>query len=192
MDLNEPYLTANINNYQGTRDYLTSLSIPEEDAPKPPIAQEESFYINNSAPNVNDVNDLEKPGYLAMSPKSGTVKYRPDSPTISKNLDTSPKNKKNVNKRPELPEEIPMLSHNENGLATQEYSDEEPQNSYTEMSFTNGSKENDDTDVNVEEGPEYKNVFASNDNYVNVPAANKSITNPSYTSIKFNRVNERH
>ncbi|KAG5675895.1 hypothetical protein PVAND_005755 [Polypedilum vanderplanki] len=48
---------------------------------------------------------------LSMSPKSGVVKYnlRPDSPTIAKNLDTSPKNKKNVNKKPELPEEIPML-----------------------------------------------------------------------------------
>lgn len=182
MDLNEPYLTANINAIQdGTRDYLTSLSIPEEDAPKPPIAQEESFYINNSAPDVTD----SKPSYLAMSPKSGTVKYRPDSPTIAKNLDTSPKNKKNVNKKPELPEEIPMLLQmgNENGLPLQEYSDEEPHNSYTEMSFTNGLKEDD--------APEYKNVFATNDNYVNVPSTNKSIANPSYTSIKFNRINER-
>lgn len=186
MDLNEPYLIANTNAYhQGTRDYLTSLSIPEEDAPKPPIAEEESFYINNSAPDVNN----SKPSYLAMSPKSGIVKYRPDSPTIAKNLDTSPKNKKNVNKKPELPEEVPMLLQlgNQNGLPAQEYSDEEPHNSYTEMSFTNGSKEGYDE----EDAPEYKNVFATNDNYVNVPATNKSIENPSYTSIKFNRVNER-
>lgn len=150
------------------------------------MAQEESFYINNSAPDVND----SKPSYLAMSPKSGTVKYHPDSPTLIKNLDTSPKNKKNVNKKPELPEEIPMLLKmgSQNGLPVQEYSDEEPHNSYTEMSFTNGSKENGEDE---EELPEYKNIFASNDNYVNVPTNNKSITNPSYTSIKFNRVNER-
>lgn len=186
MDLNEPYLAANINNYkQGTRDYLTTLSIPEEEAPKPPIAEEESFYINNSVPDVNDT----KPSYLAMSPKSGTVKYnRPDSPTIAKNLDTSPKNKKNVNKKPELPEEIPMLMHNQNGVTTQEYSDEEPHNSYTEMSF-NGSKEK---GMDQQEGPEYKNVFAmDNENYINVPVVNKSITNPAYTSVKLNTVNER-
>ena len=184
MDLNEPYLTANTTNFErGTRDYLTSLSIPEEEAPKPPMAEEESFYINNSAP---DVTDNSRPGYLAMSPKSGII-FRSDSPTITKNLNTSPKNKKNVNKKPELPEEIPMLMHNQNGLPTQEYSDEEPQNSYTEMSFTNGSKEK----LEEEQLPEYKNVFANNDNYVNVPAANKAIANPSYTSIQFNRVNEK-
>lgn len=186
LDLNEPYLAANVNNYKSNgRDYLTSLSIPEEDAPKPPMAQEESFYINNSAPDINTS------GYLAMSPKSGKVKYHPDSPTITKNLDSSPKHKKNVNKKAEIPEEIPMLlkPFNQNGLPiVNGDSDEElNQNSYTDNNYYDSSQKDEEDGVQ----PEYKNVFASNENYVNVPTTNKSITNPSYTAVNFNTVNER-
>lgn len=131
-----------------------------------------------------------------MSPKSGTVRYntnvasksdyvRPDSPTIAKNLDTSPKNKaKHPNKKPELPEEIPMLLRNENGALVHPDSDEEPQNGYTEMSFSNGRSQPVTSDA------EYKNVFDSSDNYVNVPPnPAKAIANPSY--VTFNTVNER-
>lgn len=180
MDLNEPYLQANVENYQkGNRDYLTSISIPDGEAPFPPLAEEESFYVNNSAP---DINAPSIPDYLSMSPKSGVVKYnnskndclRPDSPTITKNLDTSPKNKKNVNKKPELPEEIPMLSQNKNGFSD----DVEAQNSsYTDM--------NHPPKTNTGMEPEYTNIFA-NDNYVNIPNTDKnsSIANPSYITFK--------
>lgn len=183
-------MQTNMDNYRkGVRDYLTSLSIPEEEAPIPPLAQEESFYVNNSAP---DVNAPSTPDYLSMSPKSGVVKFnsnktdyvRPDSPTIRKNLDTSPKNKKNVNKNSELPEEIPMLSHNRNGLSSLEDTDVEAQNTYTDMNVS--------SQKNPQEDPEYKNIFASNENYVNIPATNKnsSIANPSY--ITFQSVKERN
>jgi len=178
-------MQANMDNYKkGVRDYLTSLSIPEEEAPIPPLAEEENFYVNNSAP---DINTSSTPDYLSMSPKSGVVKFnsnktdyhRPDSPTITKNLDTSPKNKKNVNKKAELPEEIPMLPHNQNGLLLAD--DVEAQNSYTDMKFSS-----------QKEDPEYKNIFATNENYVNIPATNKnsSIANPSY--ITFQSVKERN
>lgn len=181
-------MTANITNYEtGRPDYLTQLSCPTTEAPKPPLAEEENFYVNNSV----DAKNPSTPDYLSMSPKSGIVRYnnnsahksdyiRPDSPTIAKNLDTSPKNRaKHPNRKPELPEEIPMLKRNENGALVHADSDEE-QNGYTEMSFSNGqSKE-------VKADPEYKNVFDSSDNYVNV-APGKS--NPSY--ITFNTVNER-
>ncbi|XP_070496401.1 vascular endothelial growth factor receptor kdr-like isoform X5 [Chironomus tepperi] len=190
LDLNEPYMQANMDNYKkGVRDYLTSISIPEEEAPTPPLAQEENFYVNNSAP---DVNAPSTPDYLSMSPKSGVVKFnsnktdylRPDSPTITKNLDTSPKNKKNVNNKAELPEEIPMLSHNQNELSSVDDTDVEAQNSYTDMKFS--------SQKNIQEDPEYKNIFATNENYVNIPATNKnsSIANPSY--ITFQSLKERN
>lgn len=179
-----------MDNYQkGVRDYLTSLSIPDGEAPVPPLAEEESFYVNNSAP---DINAPSTPDYLSMSPKSGVVKYnsnkgdyiRPDSPTITKNLDTSPKNKKNVNKKPELPEEIPMLQHNQNGLSSTDDADTGAQNTYTDMNLS--SNNNNQTD------PEYKNIFATNENYVNIPATNKnsSIANPSY--ITFNKAKDHN
>lgn len=129
-----------------------------------------------------------------MSPQKGTVMYRSDSPTIRKNLDTSPKQKKNTNKKTELPEEIPMLLHlhNRNGLptTTTRDSDEEQQNTFidneTTNNFINGNKNNNNKPVQHGEDELYKNVFSSSDNnYVNVP--NKSIANPSYTSINFQR-----
>lgn len=186
-------MLANVNNYQtGRPDYLSQLSCPTSDAPRPPLAQEENFYVNNSANPRNPA----QPEYLSMSPKSGKVQYnpnvasksdyvRPNSPTIAKNLDTSPKNKsKHPNKKATLPEEIPMLQRSENGPMGHADSDEEPQNGYTEMSFSNGHAKEATAD------PEYKNVFDNSDNYVNVPSdPGKAIANPSY--ITFNTVNER-
>lgn len=192
-------MIANESNYQtGRPDYLTQLSCPAAEAPRPPLAEEEIFYVNNS---VDPNNPPTSADYLSMSPKSGTVRYnsnsahksdyiRPDSPTITKNLDTSPKNKaKHPNKKPELPEEIPMLQRNENGGLVHPDSDDEQQNSngYTEMSFSNGQPQPTSSDS------EYKNVVNSGDNksnYVNVPSnPGKSVVNPSY--ITFNTVNER-
>lgn len=183
-------MSANMTNYEtGRPDYLTQLSCPTSEAPMPPLAEEENFYVNNSAEIKNSPSAHD---YLSMSPKSGTARYnsnlaphksdynRPDSETIKKNLDSSPKNKsKHPNKKPELPEEIPMLSRNENGAMEQVDSDD---NGYTEMSFTNGQSKPVTSDA------EYKNVFNPNDNYVNAPGA-KSVANPSY--ITFNTVNER-
>lgn len=181
-------MVTNSNNYQtGRPDYLTQFSVPTSEAPKPPLAEEEIFYVNNSIEmkNLPSSND-----YLAMSPKSLAVRYnsnpaikseytRPDSPTIAKNLDTSPKNKsKHPNKKTEFPEEIPMLRQNQK----EELSDDDEHNphEYTEMSFSNGQ---------AEDQPEYKNVFdPSAENYVNMPVTN--VANPSY--ITFQNINERH
>lgn len=204
LDLNEPYLQANTKNYEsGVPDYLTQLSIPDGEAPLPPLAEEEAFNVNNS---ITDVPST--PDYLSMSPKSGVVKYnmqkaaeylRPDSPTIAKNLDTSPKNKKNVNKKPEIPEEIPMLAHNQNGLPIHDSDEEQTNSTYTDMSRrrnSSGRKKRQapqppGTQQTPSSDPEYKNIFASDENYVNVPAINKnaSVANPAY--ITFQSVNER-
>lgn len=183
-------MKANEDNYEtGRPDYLSQLSCPTSEAPKPPLAQEENFYVNSS---IDPKNPPLSPEYLSMSPKSGTVRYnsgagrqsdyvRPDSPTITKNLDTSPRNRaKYPNKKPELPEEIPMLRKNENGTVAHDSDEEQPQNGYTEMSFSNGRQP-------ATSEAEYTNVF-NPDNYVNIPA-NKSIVNPSY--ITFDTVNER-
>lgn len=194
-------MMANMNNYEtGRPDYLTQLSCPTSEAPKPPLAQEENFYVNNS---IDPNNPASTPNYLSMSPKSGVVRYnlgaahnsdyiRPDSPTITRNLDSSPKNRaKNLNNKPELPEEIPMLMRNENGAVVHhaDSDEEQPQspNAYTEMSFSNGRSQPDSHTSDAE----YKNVFSSSDNYVNVPAQppGKAIVNPSY--ITFKTVNER-
>lgn len=171
------------------------LKVPSDEAPKPPLAQEENFY-------VNDPNNLTltTPDYVSMSPTKGTVRYspgtanksdyiRPDSPTIAKNLDTSPKHKsKYPNKKTEIPEEIPMLPQNYSDQLAHADSDEETNkpNSYTEMSFSNEKQPKAET--------EYKNIFSPSDNYVNVPKPQNgndppSITNPSY--VTFNTVNER-
>jgi hypothetical protein len=192
-------MMANVNNYEtGRPDYLTQLSCPISEAPRPPLAQEENFYVNNI---IDPKKPPSTPDYLSMSPKSGIVRYntgaahqssdyvRPESPTITKNLDTSPRNRvKYPNKKPELPEEIPMLKRNENGALEHADSDEEqPQLSpsgYTEMSFSNG-KSQEQVDA------EYTNVF-SPENYVNVPA-NKAVVNPvvNPSYITFDTVNER-
>lgn len=127
-----------------------------------------------------------------MSPKKGSVMYRPDSPTIEKNLDSSPKHKKNIKKKPDLPEEFPMLfNNNQNGQPNNIESDEEPQNNFREsifndsLGFDNTTQRN---EINQDEA-EYKNVFNSGENnYVNVPAAN----NPSYTLVQIAKQNERH
>lgn len=189
-------MKANEDNYQtGRPDYLSQLSCPVAEAPRPPLAQEENFYVNST---IDPKNPPSTPDYLSMSPKSGTVRYnsgaaaarqsdyiRPDSPTTTKNLDTSPRNRaKYPNKKPELPEEIPMLRKTENGALTAHDSDEEQPQSpsgYTEMSFSNGQPQP------VTSDSEYTNVF-NPDNYVNIPA-NKAVVNPTY--ITFDTVNER-
>lgn len=200
VDLNESYMIANVSNYQtGRPDYLIQLSCPDSEAPKPPLAQEENFYVNSI---IDPKNPPSTPDYLSMSPKSGTVRYnsgaaahqsdyiRPNSPTITKNLDTSPRNrvKYPTTKKPELPEEIPMLKRNENGTLEHADSDEELQQQqnpagYTEMSFSNGRSQ----EQPATSDSDYTNVF-SPDNYVNVPA-NKAVVNPTY--ITFDTVNER-
>lgn len=181
-------MTANQHNYEtGRPDYLTQLSCPDSEAPKPPLAEEEIFYVNNSIEMKNLSSGTE---YLSMSPKSLSVRYnsnpakseytRPDSPTIAKNLDTSPKNKaKHPNKKTEFPEEIPMLRQSQKTDDMSDHSDEEHNpNGYTEMSFSNG---------HASEQPEYKNVLDSSaDNYVNVPT--NVAANPSY--ITFQNINE--
>lgn len=197
VDLNEPYMISNVTNYEtGRPDYLTQLSCPISEAPRPPLAQEDNFYVNSS---IDPKNHPSSPDYLSMSPKSGIVRYnsgaaahqsdyiRPDSPTITKNLDTSPRNRvKYPNKKPELPEEIPMLKRNENGALVHADSDEEHlqqqnPNGYTEMSFSNGRSQEKPSDA------DYTNVF-SPENYVNLPA-DKAVVNPSY--VTFDTVNER-
>jgi hypothetical protein len=184
-------MKANEDNYQtGRPDYLSQLSCPTSEAPKPPLAQEENFYVNST---IDPKKAPLSPEYLSMSPKSGTVRYnsartsdyvRPDSPTITKNLDTSPRNRaKYPNKKPEMPEEIPMLRKNENGTVAHDSDEEAPQNSngYTEMSFSNGRPETSETDA------EYTNVF-NPDNYVNIPA-NKAVVNPTYVTFDNERRN---
>lgn len=196
VDLNDQYIIANVNEYQtGRPDYLSQFSVPEYEAPKPPLASEENFYVNNS---IEPNNPPATGDYLSMSPKSGAVRYnpnsahksdyiRPDSPTITKNLDTSPKNRaKHPNKKPELPEEIPMLLRNENGALVQhpDSDDDHHPNGYTEMSFSNGqSKPVATSDA------EYKNIFDSSDNYVNAPANKSIVNNPSYITFNKERTN---
>lgn len=190
-------MMANVNNYQtGRPDYLSQLSCPTSEAPKPPLAQEEMFYVNSS---VDPNSALTSADYLSMSPKSGTVRYnsssaqksdyvRPDSPTITKNLDPKTSPKKSPNKKPELPEEIPMLKRNENGALVHADSDDEQNNTngYTEMSFSNGQSKPVTSDA------EYKNVFDPSDNYVNAPInpGKSAVNNPTYLSVVNERLNK--
>lgn len=187
---------ANVSNYQtGRPDYLSQLSCPTSDAPIPPLAQEENFYVNNPVDNKFSGNA----DYLSMSPKSGTVRYnsssaqksdyvRPDSPTITKNLDPKTSPKRSPIKKPELPEEIPMLQRNANGAIVHADSDDEQNNpnGYTEMSFSNGQSKPLTSDA------EYKNVFDSSDNYVNAQLnpGKSTVSNPTYLKVVNERLNK--
>ena len=207
MDLNEHYLAMNVENLaDGHTDYLALLGPPTDQAPPTPAPR----YINSSTMNIDIPNrDGSPSNYLAMSPKSGTVRYssgtsgasrdsdyvRPDSPTIRKNLDSSPRlPKARQTKKPEIPEEIPMLARNQNGLHN---SDEE-----NELVSPVPSARSKFLNFNeIQEQPEYRNIMTNDNNYVNVPSniANKNfgpnkdassyVANPSY--VTFNTVNER-
>jgi hypothetical protein len=177
-------MTSNLDYMKTRPDYLSQFSAPVDEAPKPPLAEEENFYVNDPI-NGNENLNTNSPNYLAMSPKSGTVRYQPDqqmkksdSPTLARNLDSSPKRKYDA----KIPEEIPMLRKDENGIKklSTDSDEDELQNGYTEMSFNHPpiqprSRESHDF--------EYTNVFKPSENYVNVPASS-TISNPSYITFK--------
>lgn len=182
--------------------------VPSEMAPETPGLPIPAPRFTNST--IENKNTDSPPNYLQMSPKSGTVRYssgtsgssqnynpsdylRPDSPTIAKNLDSSPKHRfKHTNKKQEMPEQIPMLTRNG---AQANNSDSEPETAPVPNSR---KKANEDAAV------EYTNVMQSNDNYVNVPSniastrfnskdpKKDAFSNPSYvTPTSFKTVNER-
>lgn len=182
-------MTSNSDYLKSRPDYLSQFSVPVSDAPKPPLAEEENFYVNE--PNSNNSSVLPiTPSYLAMSPKSGTVRYHTDqlqppeeivkdenSPTLARNLDSSPKRK--YESKITIPEEIPMLRKSRDGNDEVE-SDDDQQNGYTEMSFSNPHPKPTQRSHST---TDYINVLKSNTNYVNVPTNNSTISNPSYITI---------
>lgn len=185
-------MSSNLDYLKSRPDYLTQFSAPAAEAPKPPLAEEENFYVNE--PMLPENNLPATPSYLAMSPKSGTVRYRTAdqlelpkasskedlSPTLARNLDSSPKRK--YESKVPIPEEIPMLrtSRDSNDVDAGE-SDDDHQNGYTEMSFSNPHPK--PPRRSVPAASEYINVIKSNENYVNVPTNNATISNPAYITI---------
>ncbi|XP_037051566.1 vascular endothelial growth factor receptor 1 isoform X6 [Bradysia coprophila] len=171
IDLNEPYLQMNTDNFkQGHTDYLSIMGPPEGIAPAIPD------YVNSP---VNSSLDAV-PDYLAMSPKTGNA--APISPTIRNNLNhPSPKNR---TKKPGLPEEMPMLPT----ASTHRHSDSD-----TDLTpdYRSAGREFSDLAPSV-------NDAKSTDNYVNVPSTiinmnsaynNKdAVSNPGY--VTFGKVNE--
>lgn len=148
-----------------------------------------------------------------MSPKSGTVRYNnsglpgglaklaepeelsdspheDESPTLRRNLDTSPKHRNKYDtKNAELPEMIPMLARNENGISVS--SDISDFDNFPKPAERKTVKKPNEQ-AGDSEAPEYKNIFTTKDNYVNVPAMGNNgieFSNPAY--ITFDTVNER-
>lgn len=182
-------MSSNLDYHKSRPDYLTQFSAPEAEAPKPPLAEEENFYVNEPLRAEDFSNLPNSPSYLAMSPKSGTVRYRSDnlelpvvdkeadSPTLARNIDSSPKRK--YESKVPIPEEIPMLRTSRD--SNDEVDDDEgQQNGYTEMSFSNPHPKPKQRSIPASE---YINVIKSNENYVNVPTNNATISNPSYITI---------
>lgn len=170
---------------------MSQFSVPPAtEAPKPPLAEEENFYVNEPIRNNDALILANSPSYLAMSPKSGTVRYHTDqlqlpedvkegdSPTLARNLDSSPKRK--YESKVPIPEEIPMLRKSRDGNDDGVESDDDHQNGYTEMSFSNSQPKPTQRSIS---NTDYINVLKSNANYVNVPTNNSTITNPSYITI---------
>jgi hypothetical protein len=191
IDLNEPYMSTNLDHLKSHPDYLTQFSAPAVEAPKPPLAEEENFYVNEPPLGGDEAasNLPNTPSYVAMSPKSGTVRYRTDnlelpeaekeanSPTLARNLDSSPKRK--YESKVPIPEEIPMLRTSRDSN-DDEVDEDDHQNGYTEMSFSNPQPKPTQRSIST---TDYINVFKSNENYVNVPTNNATISNPSYITI---------
>ena len=183
IDLNEPYLQMNVDLFtNGQTDYLSLMSAP--DCPPPPVPVPNQ-YVNCNVPAQNS------PSYVSMSPTMGGPQLPPEeqfsfpalnSPTTANNLNTPPTAKPRI-KKPEIPEEIPMLKRS--GESANSDSDPEisPDAQSGGRNFT-------------EMKPSPRRVNNEND-YVNVPSTiinmnnsyNKdTVTNPSYVSVK--NVNE--
>jgi hypothetical protein len=206
-------MQSNIESHpEGHTDYLRPDLCPDSPAPKPP----QPHYVNSPIDILKSTSPDSPHKYVSMSPKSGTVRYNStdpnkratlaqpedddsdlvaeESPTLQRNLDTSPKhkNKYDTNKA-DLAEHIPMLARNANGVLN--ISDSESDNYPKPMERKSRRK---DKDL---EAPEYKNILDSKDNYVNVPSnfgnnryntspdQKEAFTNPSY--VTFDTVNER-
>lgn len=209
-------MQSNIENHpEGHFDYLTPMICPDSPAPKPPETTQ-PHYVNSPIDILNSNSSDSPHKYVSMSPKSGTVRYNSnnpsgkatlaepeeldsdlaadDSPTLQRNLDTSPKHKNKYDiEKADLAEQIPMLQRNPNGILNN--SDSDTDNYPKPMERKSKKRE---TDL---EAPEYKNIIDTKDNYVNVPSnfgnsrynatpdLKEAFSNPSY--VTFDTVNER-
>lgn len=192
LDLNEPYLQMNNEYFKtGQQDYLSTMGVPETEAPPIPPT-----YVNGNMSIPISTTDNTAPDYLCMSPLSGNVLFSPrttkdqdnfnftapQSPTIKNNLDSSPQQK--LRKKP-IPEEIPMLKKANN------YSFNSDSESELSPDPVGGKKFSDLNKTNDAASQQYKNIRP--DNYVNVPStiinmnnlkpSKDAFSNPSYVSM---------
>lgn len=192
LDLNEPYMQINTNNYQdGHTDYLAMLGTPEYPAPPVPPT-----YVNG---NVLSKNDKPK-DYLTMSTSDTNGQRNNDtshfqfsslnSPTTANNLNASPSSKIRV-KNAVIPEEIPMLKRSNQSIHTDsetELNSLDVTDSANKYVVGNSVAKPQPTQRDTKQNVNVLN--ASTDNYVNVPSTiinidkpKDAVSNPSYIMV---------
>lgn len=192
IDLNEPYLQMNVNNFtEGQTDYLALMAAPECQAPAIPN------YVNSGVIPIGNAPPI--PDYLTMSPTvnsplggdggDNTHFQFPslNSPTTVNNLNASPTIKLRT-KNPDIPEEIPMLKRSNQSIST---------DSETEFNSKNAQNPSNRNDLRTQPKDMKKNINVLNtaaDNYVNVPStiinmnSKDAVSNPGYVVV--NHINE--
>lgn len=186
LDLNDPYMQMNANNYtDGRTDYLAMLTSPEYPAPTVPN------YVNGHI-----ADNSRKPDYQIMSPPNTNSPHSNDvshfqfpsknSPTTANNLNSSPSSKLRV-KNPVIPEEIPMLKQSNQSINT------DSETEHHSLDIHDGPNKYAPNNVTKPQPLERKSVNvlnASADNYVNVPSTiinidkpKDAVSNPSYIMV---------
>lgn len=195
LDLNEPYMQMNANNYtDGRTDYLAALATPEY--PAPPVPQN---YVNGHVMSTND--NSKVPDYLTMSPSKTNSLQNNDishfqfpsanSPTTANNLNANPLSKIRA-KNPVIPEEIPMLKRSNQSIST----DSETEHNSLDVTdsgnkYVGNNVERPQPQAQPRDTKKNINVLnASADNYVNVPSTiinidkpKDAVSNPSYIMV---------
>lgn len=177
LDLNEPYLQMNADQFTGGQtDYLAFMASPEEAAPRPPVPT----YVNGL---VAMANAPSPPNYLKMSPKRSEGGQSPDfqfpsldSPPLAGSLNVTPNSKSRVRK-PGIPEEIPMLKRSNQSISTDSETEITPDAQSSARQFEN-----------VRPQPRERE-FKKAEDYVNVPSTiinmnpNDVVNNPGYVMV---------
>lgn len=190
IDLNQPYLQMNVDQFSnGQTDYLSCMAAPEGVAPRPPVPT----YVNGHL--IPMANAPSIPDYVTMSPTKtlninspggdGDIQLEQqghfqfpilESPTLSDNLTPSGSRR---NRKPGLPEEIPMLKRSNQSIST---------DSETEISPDAQTSQRQFGDIR----PQPRDLKKM-ENYVNVPSTiinmnsdfntKDAVSNPGYVIV---------
>lgn len=150
IDLNEPYVQVNANNFSdGQTDYLSMMAVPECQAPAIPN------YVNGGVPPPENRDSVVGNG---LNEHKITI----DEPSPIKNLNLNQSPFKNRRNNPDIPEEIPMLNRSNKS------------DSETDFNQLNDDKTIQNSYINVPLSTSQTNNSVSNPTYVVVDNVNET------------------